>query len=232
MPKNSSGFNPTRYTRKYTYRPFAPCAFQLSANSQSVLQSPCRKAWMCNLSLREDKNQLTHAALEKSHLLPRRKVRLVKFLPALLHFPGNCTNHELIRNNEPAHRGRKDNSEQQQRELMEKYILIAQCRRLSLQARIAPREVSPPGEGTRTHTAPTPHRNTRQRWGGLRAGVNFAENRVGSPDTAPACPGMALSPSTTCPLGSHKTHLGFTAWLQLQCLTPAPCMGVDHPCFI
>lgn len=141
----------------------APCACQLSANSQPVLQSPCRKAWMCNLSLREDKNQPSHAALEKSYLLPRRKVRLVKFLPTLLHFPGNCTNHELIRNNEPAHRGRKDNSEEQRRELMEKCILIAQCRRLSLQACIAPGEVSPPWEDTRTQTAPTQHGNTRKR---------------------------------------------------------------------
>lgn len=102
-------------------------------------------------------------ASEESHLLPRREVRLVKFLPTLLHFPGNCTNHELIRNNEPAHRGREDNSEQQQRELMEKYILIAQCRQLSLQACTAPREVSLPWEDTRTHKPPTQHRNRRQR---------------------------------------------------------------------
>lgn len=187
---------------------------------------------MCSLPLREDKNQPSHAASEESHLLLRRKVRLITFLPTLLHFPDNCTNHELIRNNEPAHRGREDNSEQQQRELMEKYILIAQCR-LPLQARIAQETCHFPGR-TQGHTR-HPRRNKAQGKGEGGLGQELILQRtdsMGNPDKVPACPGTALSPPTTCPSGSHKTHLGFTAWLQLQGLTPAPSMGVDHHCFI
>lgn len=87
----------------------------------------CLFTTWCKVPLQEDKNQLCHAVPLQSHLPARREARLIKLLPTILPCPGNCTNHELMRNNEPAHRGRKDNSEQQQRELMGKYVLIAHC---------------------------------------------------------------------------------------------------------
>lgn len=72
--------------------------------------------------------RLSRAALLPSRLPPRSEVGLIKLLPTLPHFPGNCTNQELMRNNEPAHRGREDNSERQESKLKGKCVLIARCR--------------------------------------------------------------------------------------------------------
>ena len=79
------------------------------------------KVFICSSGEEENlgfsSSEFGEAAVRKSPT-PKREVRLLELLPALLHFPGNCSNRELMGNNEPAHRGREDNSEQQQRKLM------------------------------------------------------------------------------------------------------------------
>ena len=141
------------------------------------------------MPLQEDKNKLSHDVSLQSHLPLRREVRLIKLLPTLLHFPDNCTNHELMRNNEPAHRGREDNSEQQQRKLMGKYALIAHCRQLSLQACITPSEVSLLWEDTRTAERTHHPRSTgtqEKGEGGLGQELILQRtDSVGSADKAP-----------------------------------------------
>lgn len=189
---------------------------------------------MCNLPLQEDNNQLSYAILLQSHLPPRREVRLIKLLPTLLHFPGNCTKHELMRNNEPAHRGREENSEQQQRKLMGKYVLIAHCRRLSLQACITSREVSLLWEDTRT-TERTHHprsMGTQEKGEGSLGQELILQttDSVGSPDKAPD--------SAQAQLCHHPLHglrevtkpiCASLPGYSLQCLTPAPSTAVGHP---
>lgn len=121
----------------------APCAFQLSSKTANLShKSPAARPGCATCH-----SKMTRT---NSHMLYRyqvtypREVRFIKPLPTLPHFPGNCTNQEFMKNNEPAHRGREDNSEQQQRKLMGKYVLIVRCRQLLLQACITSREVSPP----------------------------------------------------------------------------------------
>lgn len=163
-----------------------------------------------------------------------QEVRLIRLLPTLLHFPGNCTKHELMRNNEPAHRGREDNSEQQQRKLMGKYVLTAHCRRLSLQACITPRELSLLWEDTRTaESTHHPHNTGTQEKGegGLCHELILQRtDSVGSPDKA--------TDSVQAQLCHHALHglqevtksiCASLPGYRLQCPTPAPSKGVDYP---